>query len=855
MREVREEESPTCSVPKDVVADHYQEVFAERIKELPPPPAAAVLPTTQPEDPELVATITKATIMARLQHVSNTAPGPDGVTYANIRAKDRGAHVLFEVYRVCLQHKKIPAAWKEARTVLIHKKGDKEDLGNWRPISLSSCLYKLYSGILADRLGRWAVRTGAISKAQKGFMPAEGCLEHNFVVQQCLDDARATGKELTVTWLDLRNAFGSVPHSALLSMLKQHGVHAHLVEVIQDAYSDCTTTITTASGDTRPVLMASGVKQGDPMSGINFNLSIESLIRSILALALERGYILLGQKIICLCYADDLVLTARSPADMQVLLDIIGEVAAWLGLEFNAAKCATLCMRNKRARNVTTNIQGHPIPTMAEGEAYQHLGVPTGLYVDQTPEDTIAHMIKDLHHVEASLLTDWQKLDAIRTFIVPQAQFVLLTARVAKERFQLLDKAIKRVAKAALHLPRRASPELVHIPCQQGGANIMPLSELADVGAVTRAYKVLTCPDPLVSELAAASLKRTVTEVIGSPPTNANITSYLSGDMLFRPSHSFATIWSSARNASRRLHKKLGDFSWFWTEEHKLAVRMAMPGQQQDVVEVKQRGQLHRAVREALQNHFLRRLLAKPAQGKVMDAAVLDPASNHFLANGRLTRFCDWRFVHRARLGVLPLNACLMVPGRDRKCRRCSFEFESTAHVLCHCARHSTAWKNRHQAVIKNIYDAMPGHLKANLTLERSVRGSGLRLFPDMVVRDEKAKTAVIVDITCPFESRRAALSVAREKKRDKYQPLVRYLEGKGYKVALDAMVVGALGSWDPENSLALGLLQIPKAKQTALKRQCVSDVIRWSRDIYVEHVSGQRMFQENVIIQHVNPV
>lgn len=103
-------------------------------------------------------------------------------------------------------------------------------------------LYKTYTAIIADRLGRWAQRCGAISPVQKGFMLAEGCLEHNFLVQQAIDEARDNG-------MDLQNAFGSVPHAAIFHLLEQHGAHPHLVEVIREAYSECTTTIQTADGD------------------------------------------------------------------------------------------------------------------------------------------------------------------------------------------------------------------------------------------------------------------------------------------------------------------------------------------------------------------------------------------------------------------------------------------------------------------------------------------------------------------------------------------------------------------------------------------------------------------------------
>lgn len=848
MSEVREEDSPLCSQPPESVATFFEDVFAKKMDSLQPPPPSAVLPPTLPQEPALVATITKEDIVARLARNGNTAPGPDGVTYSTLRTKDRGAHILFEVFRVCLEHGRIPKAWKESRTILIFKKGDKQDMSNWRPISLSSCIYKTYSGILADRLSRWAASKGAVSRQQKGFMPAEGCMEHNFLVQQILDDTRANNKQAVITWLDLKNAFGSVPHVAVLDLLRQHGVHDHLLDVIEDLYAENTTTITTASGETRPVRMESGVKQGDPLSPIVFNLVMEVLLRSVLAHSDLHGYVLRGHRVTCLGFADDLVLTAWTPRSMQALLDIIGEVASWIGLSFNAKKCSTLHVSNKKALSTRTRIQGEDIKAMGQADAYLHLGVPTGLYIDQTPEETVEHMIQDLHAIEHSLLTDWQKLDAIRTFVLPQITFTLSTARVKKRHFDLLDKAVKRVAKAAMHLPRRASPEIIAIPTHLGGANIMALKELADVGAVVHAHKVLTCPDMLVRQVALASLKSTVTEVVGHPPNNAELAAYLSAEQMPRPSHAHATIWSYARNAVRQLRRKVNGLQWQWQDADLGPSISLVLKDSETIIGPARRKDLHCTLREALQDFHHRRLIAKPVQGKVMEAVSLDPASNHFLHSGRHTRFCDWRFVHRARLGVLPLNGQLHLPDQPRKCRRCAWDNETTAHVLCHCQRHSGAWRNRHGAVIKTLVDAMQSH--ANLRVEKTIRGTGSRLLPDLVVRDEATKNVVIVDVCCPFDNRPQALNAARAEKIRKYSPLVATLKQQGYTAGCEAVVVGALGSWDPANTKALSMLDIPQHKRAALAKKCVSEVIRWSRDIYVEHVSGHRMYQEDVVVE-----
>lgn len=853
MRQVRQEQSPLCEVPPDTVAAHFDEVFAERLPLLDPPPEACILPATQRHDPDLVVTIDHNTITNRLHHVSNTAPGPDRIKYALLKRTDPGAQLMHEIFRRCLEQRQIPAAWKISRTILLYKKGDRDDLSNWRPISLSSCLYKLYTGILADRLGKWALRTKAVSPIQKGFMPAEGCLEHNFILQQAIDDARLRGADLTITWLDLRNAFGSVPHSVITFMLQQHGVHPVLVEVIQDAYASCSTTFVTASGETRQVQMLAGVKQGDPLSPIVFNLALESLIRSTLDLKEDHGYKLLEHQVNALAYADDLVLLAKSPQNMQALLNTIGEVATWSGLHFNAAKCATLALSKKKAiPSVRTTVQGQPIPVLTEGDAYQHLGVPTGLRVDQTPDKTIEAMLKDIGYIENSALSDWQKLDAIRTFVIPQAQFTLLTATVKKTAFDGLDKEIKRVAKRALHLPLRASNEVIYLPNRQGGANIPQLSELIDAGVVTRAFKMLTCPDSLVRNIAEASLQRAVTTATRTDqPPSQLVVDFLSGAQLPKSSHSFTTIWSAARNASRRLASNLPGFCWEWTEElQTFTIKVPKPESEPDCIRVdaSTRKQLHAAIRTGQQHRHHLRLKAKLDQGRVYEASSRNPESNHYIRAGKYTRFCDWRFIHRARLSVLPLRCNIRKPG-VKECRVCHYPQETTAHALCHCMRFSRTSRNRHRSVIKNLINFMEPSFKSILRVEQRVPGTNHADMPDMVLLDNDSKKAVVIDITCPFENNYQALNQARAEKINKYSPLAETLQKQGLRVDLDAVVVGALGTWDNANERVLNLLGIPENKRKMVKRLIVSDVIRWSRDLYCEFIDPEhkRQYKEDL--------
>ncbi|KAH7693749.1 reverse transcriptase, partial [Aphelenchoides avenae] len=74
------------------------------------------------------------------------APGPDGITAEMLKA---GGPELWKrvskFFTQCMRQRKIPLKWKESRTVLLYKKGDPEDLKNYRPICLLPVMYKLFT--------------------------------------------------------------------------------------------------------------------------------------------------------------------------------------------------------------------------------------------------------------------------------------------------------------------------------------------------------------------------------------------------------------------------------------------------------------------------------------------------------------------------------------------------------------------------------------------------------------------------------------------------------------------------------------------------------------------------------------
>ena len=149
-----------------------------------------------------------------------------------------------------------------------------------------------------------------------------------------MTDSRRRKKDLLLTWLDLRDAFGSVPHQLILSLMKRLGLSGSVHEAVKDIYSHSTVDVRTGRESYTPVIPQNrGVKQGCLLSPILFNIALEVLLKYLSTST--TGYILAGHNFNTLAYADDVCVIATSKTDLQGIPDRCKEFADWAGLVFN----------------------------------------------------------------------------------------------------------------------------------------------------------------------------------------------------------------------------------------------------------------------------------------------------------------------------------------------------------------------------------------------------------------------------------------------------------------------------------------------------------------------------------------
>ncbi|GFT43840.1 retrovirus-related Pol polyprotein from type-1 retrotransposable element R2, partial [Nephila pilipes] len=252
--------SSFCQLNKEFLRTHFTNTWA-------PPTILYSYPESSPPSlPPILEILTPEAIAACLQGCENSAPGPDRLSYQHWKTIDPSCSIVAKIFNICIKLKDIPSTWKDSNCILIPKKGDLSSIDNWCPITLSNSIYKLFSKCLARKLQDWCGIHKVLSPCQKGFTPFDGVVEHNFVIGQHLEAARRSHTESFLVWLDISNAFGSIPHNILFSAMSSVGIDQDFIHLIQNLYSNSITKIITNEGLTDPIPLSCGVKQGCPLS-------------------------------------------------------------------------------------------------------------------------------------------------------------------------------------------------------------------------------------------------------------------------------------------------------------------------------------------------------------------------------------------------------------------------------------------------------------------------------------------------------------------------------------------------------------------------------------------------------------
>ncbi|KAK0147628.1 LINE-1 retrotransposable element ORF2 protein [Merluccius polli] len=244
------EKSGSLKTSKDQVEEHLRTIYTDEKNYEPIVVPTDIPPISPPQhqfdiSPPKLSEVKQAVKKER----SASAPGPNGVAW---------------------DKQIIPKAWRRAGGVLIPKEKNSTTIEQFRHINLLNIEGKIFFSVLAQRLTQYLKQNHFI----------ETSIQKAGIIWHQIQTAKKEGKDLHVLFLDLANAYGSVPHSLLWAAFDFFQVPTTITNLVKHYFQDLQFCLTTSGFTTSWQPLEVGIMAGCTISPLAFTMAMEIIIRA-----------------------------------------------------------------------------------------------------------------------------------------------------------------------------------------------------------------------------------------------------------------------------------------------------------------------------------------------------------------------------------------------------------------------------------------------------------------------------------------------------------------------------------------------------------------------------------------------
>lgn len=357
----------------------------------------------------------------------------------------------------------LPQEWKLAKIIMIPKPKKNPSIDTLRPVSLTSCLGKLYERVIHSRLQRYLEERSWFPDSMIGFRTGLSCQDAFLLLRHEILTDIPYGDERLVLALDLKGAFDNVSHAAILEELELAGCGERTYNYLRAFLSNREASISIGQITSELFKMPNkGTPQGAIISPLLFNMVMCRLARYLDGIP-DLGYTL---------YADDITLwTSRgSLGDKEYTLQsavlAVEKFSRWSGLKCAPEKSEVIRIHAKGYKSrgsINIVVEGQSVrevPTMrvlglwlqSDGRAVQTLKTL------KSTTHNIAQMIRRVTYRKVGMRED-DTLRLVQALVVSRITYGLPYQILNREEERQANTIIRTAFKAALGLPKCTSTE------------------------------------------------------------------------------------------------------------------------------------------------------------------------------------------------------------------------------------------------------------------------------------------------------------------------------------------------------------------------------------------------------------
>ena len=262
------------------------------------------------------------------------APGTDNVPGELF--KHGGNALCMEMHELIKRiwnAEELPEEWKTSIICPLYKKGDKLECGNYRGISLLNIAYKIFANILFKRLHPYMEST--VGEYQGGFRVGRSTTDQLFSIRQILEKCKEYNVEIHQLFVDFKAAYDSVNRKKLWRVMEEFGVPIKLISLTKLTLDGANSRVRIRSKLSDAFDIEEGLRQGDPLATLLFNLILEAAVRTM---DIDTSSTIFTKSSQLLGFADDLDILGRNMEAVKEKFTALDRKSTDLGLKVNDAK-------------------------------------------------------------------------------------------------------------------------------------------------------------------------------------------------------------------------------------------------------------------------------------------------------------------------------------------------------------------------------------------------------------------------------------------------------------------------------------------------------------------------------------
>ena len=179
--------------------------------------------------------VTPSIVSDRLRNIKfDKSPGLEGWPVLVLKETTKELCLLLCILFIkSLQYSSVPEVWKQAFVTSIHRKGKHCKAENYRLISLTSTIGKIFESIIRDQIYQHLTTNDLLVHNQHGFTSGRSCTTQLLCAMDYWTSSLHNNILVDILYLDFRKAFDTLPHCHLFTKLAAYGIRGKLLDWIK----------------------------------------------------------------------------------------------------------------------------------------------------------------------------------------------------------------------------------------------------------------------------------------------------------------------------------------------------------------------------------------------------------------------------------------------------------------------------------------------------------------------------------------------------------------------------------------------------------------------------------------------